>query len=55
MPLILDGKIQYNTLVDINKTKNWLYKMLKSEKTELDEVFYAFYKNNKCFIIKKNN
>ena len=55
MPLILDGKIQYNTLVDINKTKDWLYKMLKSEKTELDEVFYAFYKNNKCFIIKKNN
>lgn len=55
MPLILDGKIQYNTLVDINKTKDWLYKMLKSEKTELNDVFYAFYKNNKCFIIKKNN
>lgn len=55
MPLILDGKIQYNTLVDLNKSKEWLYKMLKTEETELNDVFYAFYKNNKCFIIKKNN
>lgn len=55
MPLILDGKIQYETLVDINKSKEWLLKILKSEKTELDNVFYAFYKNNKCFIIKRSN
>lgn len=53
MPLILDGKIQYETLADINKTKEWLCKILRNEKTELDNVFYAFYKNNKCFIIKK--
>lgn len=55
MPLILDGKIQYETLADINKSKEWLCKILKNEKTELDKVFYAFYKNNKCFIIKRNN
>lgn len=53
MPLIIDGIIQYETLADINKSKEWLYKILKNEKTELDKVFYAFYKNNKCFIIKK--
>ena len=53
MPLIIDGLIQYETLADINKSKEWLYKLLKNEKTELDKVFYAFYKNNKCFIIKK--
>ena len=53
MPLIIDGLIQYETLADINKSKEWLYKILKNEKTELDKVFYAFYKNNKCFIIKK--
>lgn len=53
MPLIIDGLIQYDTLADINKSKEWLYKILKNEKTELDKVFYAFYKNNKCFIIKK--
>lgn len=55
MPLILDGKIQYETLIDINKSKEWLLKILKSENTELNNVFYAFYKNNKCFIIKRNN
>lgn len=55
MPLILDGKIQYETLVDINKNKEWLFDVLKSKKMDLSEVFYAFYKNNKCFIIRKNN
>ena len=53
MPLIVDGKIQYETLADINKSKEWLCNILKNEKAELDKVFYAFYKNNKCFIIKK--
>lgn len=55
MPLILDGKIQYETLADINKSKDWLYNILKDKDTNLNNVFYAFYKNNKCFIIKKNN
>lgn len=55
MPLILDGKVQYETLADINKSKDWLYKILKEKDTKLENVFYAFYKNNKCFIIKKNN
>lgn len=55
MPLILDGVIQYETLNDINKNKEWLMKILKSENVNLDKVFYAFYKNNKCFIIRKNN
>lgn len=54
MPLIIDGVINYQTLVDINKDKLWLMKTLKNEHTSLEQVFYAFYKNNKCFIIKKN-
>ena len=53
MPLILDGIIQYDTLNDIGKNKLWLMKILKEENTKLENVFYAFYKNNKCFIIKK--
>ncbi len=53
MPLIIDGKIQYDTLAYLNKTKNWIYNILKKENTDLKNVFYAFYKNNKCFIIKK--
>jgi len=55
LPLVLDGEIQYETLVDINKSKEWLLKILKFEKVDLENVFYAFYKNNKCFIIRKNN
>ena len=50
----IDGVINYQTLVDIKKDKLWLMKMLKNEHTSLEQVFYAFYKNNKCFIIKKN-
>lgn len=54
MPLIIDGVINYQTLVDIKKDKLWLMKILKNEHTSLEQVFYAFYKNNRCFIIKKN-
>ena len=54
LPLILDGVIQYDTLNNINKNKIWLMKILKEENTSLNKVFYAFYRNNKCFIIKKN-
>ncbi len=54
LPLIVDGNIEYNNLFDINKDVNWLNKVLKQEKTELKNVFYAFYKNDKCYIIKRN-
>lgn len=54
LPLILDGVIQYDTLNNINKNKMWLMKILKNENANLNKVFYAFYKNNKCYIIKKN-
>lgn len=55
LPLILDGAIQYDTLTNINKTKEWLLNILKKENTKLENVFYSFYKNNKCYIIKKEN
>lgn len=55
LPLILDGVIQYDTLANINKTKEWLINILKKENTKLENVFYSFYKNNKCYIIKKEN
>ena len=55
LPLVLDGEIQYETLVNINKSKEWLMKVLKQENARLEDIFYAFYKNNKCFIIRKGN
>ena len=42
-------------MININKNEEWLMKVLKQEKTDLKNVFYAFYKNNKCYIIKKLN
>ncbi len=55
MPLIIDGKIQYNTLKDINKTNIWLIKQIAKKDFKLNDIFYAFYKNKSIYIIKKNN
>jgi uncharacterized membrane protein YcaP (DUF421 family) len=54
MPLILDGKVQYETLKYINKDINWLNKELFKNNLNSKKIFYAFYKKNKIFIIKKN-
>lgn len=53
MPLIIDGEIQYQTLKDIKKDEKWLNELLNNKKLLLKEVFYAFYKESKTFIIKK--
>ena len=54
MPLIIDGKIQYNTLKDINKTSYWLIKEISKKNLKLKNIFYAFYKNKSIYIIKNN-
>ena len=53
MPLIIDGEINKNTLKRINKSIKWLYHKLDINKLSLSDIFYAFYKNNKIYIIKK--
>jgi uncharacterized membrane protein YcaP (DUF421 family) len=53
-PLILDGVIQYETLNNINKTDEWLIKYLNKRNIFLDEIFYAFYKGGKIYIISKD-
>ena len=52
-PLVLDGVIQYNTLKYINKSDEWLINYLNKKNIFLDEIFYAFYKGNKVYIITK--
>lgn len=52
-PLILDGVIQYDTLKYMNKNDKWLIDYLNKKEIFLDEVFYAFYKNSKIYIICK--
>jgi len=54
MPLILDGVIQKETLKKINKTEVWLKRNLSKKKIKKSQVFYAFYKNSKIYIIKRN-
>lgn len=54
LPLIIDGEIQNKTLLNINKTVEWLEKELSIESVIPEEVFYAFYKNKNLFIIKKS-
>ena len=54
MPLIMDGEISNDTLKQINKTKEWLENCLEKENVLLDDIFYAFYRNKKLFIIKNS-
>lgn len=52
LPIILDGKVEEETLVQIGKSHEWLNKALERKNTEIEKVFYAFYKNNNLFLIK---
>lgn len=54
IPLILDGIINYDTLKQIKKNVSWLNDSLKKENVNLENVFYAFYRNNQLYIIKSN-
>ena len=53
LPLILDSIIQEDNLKYINKNKEWVINVLNKKKIHLKDVFYAFYKNDEIYIIKK--
>lgn len=55
LPLILDGKIQEDVLIQINKDETWLNKKLAEEDYQLEDIFYGFYQKNKLFLIKREN
>lgn len=55
LPMILDGHIQIEALKRINKDEEWIYSILKRKKIRLEDVFYAFYKDNNFFIINKSD
>ena len=54
MPLIIDGIIQDKTLSHIKKTKYWLLEELKKKNIDVKNIFYAFYKKSKIYIVKKS-
>ena len=55
LPVILDGKIDYDTLRQIKKSDSWVRKFLKSKSLSLEDVFYAFYRKDTLFIIKRSD
>lgn len=54
MPLISDGVVDYETLKEIGKNKKWLSNMLDKKDLIIDNIFYAFYKNEQLYVIKKS-
>ena len=52
LPVILDGKLQEETLIQINKDREWLDQVLEEHHTKIEDIFYAFYKQKDLFIIK---
>lgn len=53
MPIILDGKIDEESLKNIKKDKAWINNIMDNNNVLLEEVFYAFYKSKKLYFIKK--
>lgn len=51
LPLILDGKIDKDTLFQIHQTEEWLEKELDKQNITVQEIFYAFYRNKNLYII----
>ena len=54
MPLILDGEVNIYTLNYLKKDKYWLENELAKKNLELEDVFYAFYRKKKIFLIRKS-
>ena len=55
LPLILDGIIQPETFTQLKKPANWINQTLKDEHVELENVFYAFYKDKSLYVIKQSD
>ena len=54
LPIIIDGEVDINSLKAVNKNLLWLNKILLENNLSIDDVFYAFYKDNELYFIKKD-
>lgn len=54
LPIILDGEVQFDNLYNIGKTKRWLLNTMLEKNIKIEEIFYAFSKNNDLYIIKND-
>ena len=50
--LISNGKIDYESLFKVKKSPFFIYKTLKKENLNLNQVLYAIYLNEKFYIVK---
>jgi uncharacterized membrane protein YcaP (DUF421 family) len=55
MPIVVDGSVQKKALKRINKSTEWLYTVLDNKGLNISDIFYSYYKNNKLYIITKND
>lgn len=55
LPIIVDGVIQKEALKNIKKNSLWLKLYLQKQEINATDVFYAFYKNKKVYIIKHSD
>lgn len=53
LPLIVNGCVDKDMLLSINKNRIWLDRLLRKKDLSVKEIIYAFYKNNKLYVIKK--
>ena len=55
MALIIDGIMQADTLTNIKQDKKWLLHHLEKKNLKPEDIFYAFYKKNSIYLIKKSD
>jgi len=55
LPIILDGELQNKTINKANLSSKKIYNLLFEYKLNIENIFYAFYKNDKLFVIEKNS
>ncbi len=55
LPIIVDGIIQKETLKNLKKSTLWLKLYLKKQSLSTEDIFYAFYKSNKVYLIKRSD
>lgn len=55
MPIILDGEIQKKALDYIKKDQSWLEQELAKKGLKIQDIFYAFKKKSRIFLIRKSN
>ena len=53
LPLIIDGSIDKEALKMIRKSEGWLKDLTEIYGYDIKELLYAFYRNNRLFVIKK--